>query len=113
MWKHLVLVALFLFVPYSAMSEEATILTLSANGTRNTRPFTVKDHWEIRWTIPDGMLAVTVYRSNPKNDLERIPVASGSQMKPGPGATYVETGGQYYLNIVSPGDWTITVVQLP
>lgn len=94
-------------------ADEIPILTLSANGARNTRPFTVKDHWEIRWSNPSSVLMVTVLRSNPQNDLDAIPVAVGSQLKPGEGATYVEKGGQYYLNINGMGDWSISVVQLP
>jgi hypothetical protein len=107
------MLAIGLLIPSFSIAEDVTVFTLSANGTRNTRPFTVKDHWEIRWTVQDRMLAIIVYRSNPASEMDRLPVATGSQTKPGSGTTYIEAGGQYYLNIVSPGDWTITVVQLP
>ncbi|MBA2487359.1 MAG: hypothetical protein H0V35_14955 [Nitrospira sp.] len=72
-----------LLSPFPAAAEESTVFTLAANGSRNTRPFTVKDHWEIRWTVPERMLSVTVYRSNPKNDLDGLGVATVSQLKPG------------------------------
>ncbi len=100
-------------VPPAFAAEETAIFTLSANGARNTRPFTVHDHWEIRWSNPSSVLMVTVLRSGPTNDIEALPVAVGSQLKPGEGATYIEKGGQYYLNINGMGDWTVSVVQLP
>ena len=93
--------------------SETTVVEGSGNGTRNTRPFTVKDHWEIRWSAIESTLIITVYRADPKNEREAIGVESASQLKPGTGSSYFDAGGRYYLKIASTGDWTITVVQLP
>jgi hypothetical protein len=110
-----VLLLLMLLCPLTSVlsAEEVSVLNLSANGARNTRPFSVKDHWEIRWNNADTMLMVTVLRAHANGALESLPVATGSQFKPGVGSTYIEKGGDYYLNINASGDWTITVVQLP
>jgi hypothetical protein len=96
-----------------ATEGETTILALSGNGTRNTRPFTVKAHWEIRWSTPNSTLIISVYRADPKNELDAIAVGSASQLKPGDGDSYFDAGGRYYLNIAGTGDWTVIVVQLP
>ena len=96
-----------------AAESETTILEVSGNGTRNTRPFTVKAHWEIRWSAQDSTLIITVYRADPKNELDAVGVGSASQLKPGHGSSYFDPGGRYYLNIADTGDWTVTVVQLP
>jgi hypothetical protein len=96
-----------------ATERETTVLEVSGNGTRNTRPFTVKAHWEIRWSAQNGTLILTVYRADPKNELDTIGVGSASQLKPGDGSSYFDAGGRYYLNIAGTGDWTVTVVQLP
>ena len=58
-------------------------------------------------------VAVMLADPDPKNMMGKLPVASGAQMVPGSGSTYVEAGGHYYLKVDSYGDWTITVVQLP
>lgn len=103
-----------LMVSVALAAEEQIVLSQSANGTRSLRPFEVKPHWEIRWQSGEA-LAVSVFRANMKeNDpLSKLPIASGSQTKGGKGATYIPDGGHYYLQVLSMGDWTITVVQLP
>jgi len=80
----------------------------SATGSRNLRPFTVKDGWELRWDAKGPSFSVSLYRPNgdPVDGL-------ASQQKPGSGSSFYPKGGTYYLSIISGGDWTITVVQLP
>lgn len=97
----------------SAAESGSTVFELSGNGSRNTRPFTVKDHWEIRWSTPGNAFALTIYRADPKDELDALGVGSASQHKPGTGSSYFDAGGHYYLKITSTGDWTITVTQLP
>jgi len=95
-------------------AEETIVQQLAAGGARSLRPFTIKPHWEIRWTSKDAIaISVLLADADPKNPLAKLPVASGSQMTAGSGSTYVEPGGHYYLQITSMADWTITVVQLP
>ena len=89
-------------------AEETVVLEVAANGQRNTRPFTVKDRWEIRWDLRGDM--VTVMIRDPEG---KFVSAGGQQDKPGQGASYQPKGGTYYLEIIGMGDWTVTVVQLP
>jgi hypothetical protein len=111
-----ILVAMLTFLWFAPAwaAEEQIVFTQSANGTRNTRPFTIKPHWEIRWVSKEGIV-VSVVPADPdqKNPLAKLPIASGTQLTPGDGSTYIERGGKFYLSITSMGDWTITVVQLP
>jgi hypothetical protein len=87
--------------------EGKTILKESANGSRSLRPFTVQDMWELRWDSSSG-ISVFLYTDKGKG------VATlASSDKTGTGSTFHPTGGLYFLKIISRGDWTVTVVQLP
>jgi hypothetical protein len=88
--------------------EEQIIQQLTANGSRTTRPFTVKDGWEVRWTA-DKDLSVYLL------DAQGQPLQSlGHSIGQGAGATYHAKGGTYCLRILSNAlNWTVTVVQLP
>jgi hypothetical protein len=91
-------------------ADEQVIFTQSANGTRNTRPFTVADRWELRWDVNGPTLAVFLFTA----DGERqgiLPIIT--QDKPGSDSSYYPKAGSYYLKVMTDGDWTITVVQLP
>ncbi len=91
-------------------ATDDVVFQLSANGTRSTRPFTVKDRWELRWDAKGS--SFQVYELKP--DGEPIGFApAAAQTKPGSGSSYRPKGGTLYLRILSDGDWTITVVQLP
>jgi hypothetical protein len=100
--------------PYTLAAEtESTVFELSGTGTRNTRPFDVKHHWEIRWKTNEAGFTVLLYQADAKESLSTLPISTASQPKPGSGSTYIDQGGRFYLGISSKGDWTITVVQLP
>ena len=96
-------------------ADEQVIQKESANGTRNLRPFTVKDHWEVRWENKGSMLTITAYREDaPADDpLAKMPVVVGMATQAGSGASYQPKGGRYYLAVGGTGAWTVTVVQLP
>ena len=104
-----VLLAVYLVMasPASA-ADETVVLELAANGQRNTRPFTVRDRWEVRWDLRGEMVTVMIRDPDGK-----FVTAGGQQEKPGRGASYQPKGGTYYLDITGMGDWTVTVVQLP
>lgn len=88
-------------------AEEQIIQQLTANGSRTTRPFTVTDGWEVRWTA-DKDLSVFLL------DAQGQPLqALGHSIGEGTGATYHAKGGTYSLSIASNAHWTVTVVQLP
>ena len=89
-------------------AEEQVLQQVSANGSRNLRPFTAKDHWEIRWDNKGSFLSISVRNS------EGRPVSGGgSQQGAGSGESYQPKGGTYYLDVTGTGEWTVTVVQLP
>ncbi|ULA62939.1 MAG: exported protein of unknown function [Nitrospira sp.] len=110
MWKVALLCIALLSAAPSWAAEEHVIVTKSANGTRNTRPFTVQDRWELRWDAKGQKFAIYLFTA----DGERqglLPIVT--QDKPGADSSYYPKAGEYYLKIVSDGDWTVTVVQLP
>ena len=90
-----------------ALAEaEQVIQQLTANGSRTTRPFTVKDGWEVRWTTTNDLsLSLLDAQGQPLETL-------GHSLGDAGGATYHAKGGTYSLRISSNAHWTVTVVQL-
>lgn len=101
----MLLVALLSRLSFAA--DEEVIFKQSADGTRNTRPFTVKDNWELRWSTKGAGLAIIIY------DTEQNIRGSASQNSSGEGSSYQPKGGTFYLNVTGFDEWTVTVVQLP
>lgn len=88
-------------------ADEQIVVELTGNGSRTTRPFTVKDGWEVRWTATNELSVFLV-------DAQGQPLeALGHSMGDAGGATYYAKGGTYSLRIASNAHWTVTVVQLP
>jgi hypothetical protein len=88
-------------------AEEQIVQELTGNGSRTTRPFTVKDGWEVRWKATNELLLFLL-------DAQGQPLeALGHSMGDAGGATYYAKGGTYSLRISSNAHWTVTVVQLP
>ena len=108
---YILAIAIMVGVPSvsSAMAEE-NVFTQSANGTRNTKPFTVKDRWELRWDAKGQKLAVFLFTAEGERQ-GVLPMVT--QDKPGADSSYYPKAGSYYLKVVTDGDWTISVVQLP
>lgn len=105
----LLLIAIVLMVAGPSWSaDEVIVQQLSANGSRNMRPFTVKDRWEIRWENKGAVLAVAVRTAEGK-----LVSGGASATAPGTGESFQPKGGTYYLDVTGMGEWTITVVQLP
>ncbi|MDK2741489.1 MAG: hypothetical protein H8K03_13795 [Nitrospira sp.] len=88
-------------------AEEQIIQELTANGSRTTRPFTVKDGWEVRWTATNDFSLFLLDAQG--QQLEALGNSTGDAA----GATYHAKGGTYSLKISSNAHWTVTVVQLP
>ncbi len=88
-------------------AEEAIVQQLTANGSRTTRPFTVKDGWEVRWTTTNDLSLFLL------DDQGQPLQALGHSLGDAGGATYHAKGGTYSLRISSNAHWTVTVVQLP
>lgn len=109
-----VLFALCTASPLFAADDGTVVMELSGKGSRNTRPFIVKDHWEIRWNSQsEDRFTIDAVKTDAANALESLGQSVASQDHAGPGETYVDRGGRYYLTVSSHGDWSITVVQLP
>jgi hypothetical protein len=88
-------------------ADEQMVVELTGNGSRTTRPFTVKDGWEVRWTATNELTVFLL-------DVQGQPLeALGHSMGDAGGATYHAKGGTYSLRIASNAHWTVTVVQLP
>lgn len=88
-------------------AEEQIITELTGNGSRTTRPFTVTDGWEIRWTATNELSLFLLDAQG--QQLEAL----GHSLGDAGGATYHAKGGTYSLRISSNAHWTVTVVQLP
>lgn len=101
-------VLLCLIATAALAADEQVIFSLSANGTRNTRPFTAAPGWEVRWESVQGAISIWILDKE-GNPIEHI----ATQEKPGKGWSYYAKPGIYSLKINSRGDWTITVIQLP
>lgn len=88
-------------------AEEQIVQELTGNGSRTTRPFTVSDGWEVRWTATSELSLFLLDMQG--QQLEAL----GHSIGDAGGATYHAKGGTYLLRISSTAHWTITVVQLP
>lgn len=99
-----------LFAATALAAEEPIVFSQAANGTRNTRPFTVQDRWELQWQATGEKLAIFLFTADgqPRGMLPIV-----TQSKPGSDRSYYPKGGGYYLKVVTDGDWTIRVVQVP
>jgi len=88
-------------------AEDQIVVELTGNGSRTTRPFTVTDGWEVRWTATNELSLFLL-------DAQGQPLeALGHSLGDAGGATYHAKGGTYLLRISSNAHWTVTVVQLP
>lgn len=103
------IVPLLLFVAAAghALGQEI-VAEFTGNGLSNTRPFTVRNGWEIQWSANGEIFQVYVF------DLagELVGVAA-NQMGPGSGTSFNARGGTYYLQVNAMGSWAVRVVQLP
>ena len=103
-------ILLCLVTSLSVAAEELAVFSQSANGTRNTRPFTVADRWELRWDTKGTKLVVYLFTADGEAQ-GLLPMVT--QDKPGASSSYYPKAGSYYLKVIADGDWTISVVQLP
>lgn len=83
------------------------VVELTGDGSRTTRPFTVADGWEVRWTATNERSLVLLDAQG--QPLETLGHSTGDAG----GATYQAKGGTYLLRISRHAHWTVTVVQLP
>ena len=81
---------LFLCPFIYAAEDGMVVFDLSGNGTRNTRPFTVQNKWEIRWDVKTDHFALHLYTATGEAQ-GMLPV--GSQTVRGVGPRFDRTAG--------------------
>ena len=102
----IVMVGIIAFVSSSTFAQDTVVKEFSGSGGRNTRPFTVKNGWEIQWDAKGDIFQLFLYTAN--GDTVGIPA---NQQGSGKGSSYQAKGGQYYLQVNAIGNWNIQVVQ--
>ncbi|KIX14676.1 glycerol-3-phosphate dehydrogenase/oxidase [Dethiosulfatarculus sandiegensis] len=110
MKKSIVLVFLLfsalVFSTSVALAQEV-IQSFSGNGSKNTRPFTVQDGWEIQWDARGAIFQVFLHNAN--GEMVGVPA---NQQGAGKGASYQAKGGKYYLMVNAVGPWKVKLVNL-
>lgn len=100
--------ALALALALLASSALAQVVqTYEGNGLQNLRPFTVNDHWEVRWSARGDYFSL--YLHDATGGLVGV---NANQSGPGSDSTYVPHGGRYYYEVNGLGAWSIEIVQL-
>jgi len=84
-------------------AEREVVAELNGDGDKETKSFTVKDGWEIRWETTGASLQVAI-----TGDRDFGTVIN--QVDAGGGATYPVGSGTFRLAIKARGPWTIKVV---
>ena len=84
----------------------------SGKATKNTRSFSVRSPWRIRWSCrPDPQFGVGIFAIQVCRPGERLPVQLVANIANQPGAdlSYVYESGQFYLDISATMPWKIVV----
>ncbi len=102
----IVMVGIIAFVSGSAFAQDTVVREFSGSGGKNTRPFTVKNGWEIHWDAKGDIFQLYLYTAN--GDMAGVPA---NQQGSGKGSSYQAKGGHYYLQVNALGNWAIKVVQ--
>jgi hypothetical protein len=100
------MVGIIAFVSGISFAQDTVVKEFSGSGGKNTRPFTVKDGWEIQWDAKGDIFQLFLYTAN--GDMEGVPA---NQQGSGKGSSYQAKGGSYYLQVNAIGNWAIKVVQ--
>jgi hypothetical protein len=93
---------------------EPIIAEWTGEGRTTTRPFHVDGPWELQWTLTDipsmpGTAIFHTYLQKAGGAAGDFSVIGNSNM-PGTGSSYVDKGGDYYLQVNAIGRWHIQVV---
>lgn len=102
----MVIFGIIIFVLGSAYAQDSVAKEFSGTGGQNTRPFTIKDGWEIQWDAKGSIFQLFLYTAT--GEMAGVPA---NQQGPGKGASYQAKGGQYFLQVNAIGNWVIKVVQ--
>jgi hypothetical protein len=102
----LFLVLIAIALTKGSFAQDIVVQTFSGSGGLNTRPFTVKDGWEIQWDAKGDIFQLYLYTGS--GDMDGVPA---NQQGPGKGASYQAKGGNYYLQVNALEAWTIKIIQ--
>jgi len=103
----IVMVGIIVFSSGNAFAQDTLVKEFSGSGGKNTRPFSVKDSWEIQWDAKGDIFQLFLYTAT--GDMVGVPA---NQQGSGKGSSYQAKGGQYYLQVNAIGNWTIKIVQV-
>jgi len=101
------ILGIIVFASGNAFAQDTVVKNFSGSGGKNTRPFSVKDGWEIQWDAKGDIFQLFLYTAN--GDIVGVPA---NQQGSGKGSSYQAKGGQYYLQVNAIGNWTIKIVQV-
>jgi len=104
--KMLVLIGIMTFISINAFAQDIVVKTFTGSGGKNTRPFAVKDGWDIQWDAKGDIFQLYLYTAS--GEMIGVPA---NQQGSGNGSSYQAKGGQYYLQVNAIGNWAIKVVQ--
>lgn len=95
----------------AAHAQEQVVARYEGQGyTHDVGPFTVEDHWEVRWTTddPSGFWLMYVFPAYPAGWLitHAFPSVASS------GSSCVARGGTFAYSVLGTGAWAFDIVQL-
>jgi len=102
--RFLAVAVLLLFV--SDAYAQGVVERYSGSGTKNTRPFTVSNSWEVSWNASGSVFQIYLYSAG--GSMEGV---LANQQGPGEGSSYQPTPGKYYLKVNAVGDWSVEITE--
>jgi hypothetical protein len=90
-------------------SQDVVRQEWNGNGLMTTRPFHMPGSWEFQFTAKGDFFQAMLYH---KGDTEgqTMPQIVANQANSGPGSSYVDAPGDYYIVINAMGSWTAKAV---
>lgn len=83
-----------------------TITTIAGEGTLTTRPFETPGPWVIQWTADQD---ITIYVWSRIDGTPAVIGVGAADLDGGAGESYQAAGGEFWLQIVSLGAWSIDI----
>jgi hypothetical protein len=79
------------------------------NGLLTTRPFHMSGSWEFQWDSKGQIFQVMLYHKGESSG-QAMPNLLANQTSGGPGSSYVDSGGDFYLVVNAMGPWSAKAV---
>ncbi len=93
-------------------ASQATVkLEVAGSGNKTTEKFTVGPEWTVEWSYEcsDELGPIGIFQMFPKGDVDLLPVMSNLEKLNASDTQNYHEAGEFYLDILSNCDWTITV----